>query len=234
MDVWFLDASAPLSPEWLEVLDPKERGRAEDFRTTELRAQYIAAHALVRTALSAYGPFRPAEWRYVYGPWGQPTLVGAPIDLRFSLSHSGRRTAVAVTVGRAVGLDLEAVDPGKDTLPVAKRFFTESEMSLLRGCDDSVRAARFTRLWTVKEAVLKARGVGLGSGLSTVEVALDAKGGLTSVLAPGGPWSAWAWEPEARLAAAVAVQGMHRPHLRALLAAPLGPAVEQPELLPRP
>ena len=233
MDVWFLDASAAPSPSWIEVLDPKERGQAEEFRTTELRAQYIAAHALVRTALSAYGPFRPAEWRYGYGPRGQPTLVGAPVDLRFSLSHSGKHAAVAVTAGRAVGLDLEAVDPGKDTLRVAERFFTESELALLRGCDDFVRAARFTRLWTVKEAVLKARGVGLGSGLGTVEVGLDANGALTSLLAPGGPWSAWAWEPEARLAAAVAVQGMHRPHLRAFVAAPLGPAVEQPGLVPR-
>ena len=234
VDLWFLDASATPGADCESIMDAEERARADAFRTTDLRAQYVAAHALVRTALSAYGPFRPGEWRYSHGPQGQPALLGAPVDLRFSLSHSGRHAAVAVTLGRAVGLDLELIEPGKDSFPIAERFFTEAELALLRRCDDFERAARFARLWTVKEAVLKARGVGLGSGLSTVEVALDAKGGLTSVLAPGGPWSAWAWEPEARLAAAVAVQGMHRPHLRALLAAPLGPAVEQPGLLPRP
>jgi 4'-phosphopantetheinyl transferase len=140
---------------------------------------------------------------------------------------------VAVTLGRAVGLDLESIEPGKDSLPLAERFFTESETALLRRCDDFLRAATFSRLWTVKEAVLKARGLGVGSGLGTVEVSLDENGHLTSVLAPGGPWSAWAWEPEARLAAAVAVQGIHPPHLRAFRAAPLGPGVDQPGLLPR-
>ena len=213
MDVWSLDrpVSMDFAERWIEVLDDEERARAGEFRTPELRARHVAAHALVRTALSTYASMRPEGWRYAHGPGGQPTLVDAPLDLRFSLSHSGAHAAVAVTVGHAVGLDSSRSSiPRRDVLALAKRFFTDTEQALLLNCQPGQRGARFTTLWTVKEAVLKARGLGLGSGLRTVEASLDAEGRLASAVAPEGPWSVVAWEPVRDLRAAVAVQGGSR------------------------
>ena len=234
MDVWFLHrpVSMDLAERSIQVLDDEERARAGEFRTPELRARHVAAHALVRTALSTYASMRPEGWRYAHGPGGQPTLVDAPLNLRFSLSHSGAHAAVAVTVGHAVGLDLEELDPRRDVLALAKRFFTDTELALLLNCQPGQRGARFTTLWTVKEAVLKARGVGLASGLRTVEASLDAEGRLASAVAPEGPWSVVAWEPVRDLRAAVAVQGGSRLALRVFRASPLGPAVAAPELSP--
>ena len=233
-DVWFLDrpASMDLVDRWIAVLDDEERARADEFRTPELRARHVAAHALVRTALSAYAPVPPEGWRYARGPGGQPTLLGAPLDLHFSLSHSGTHAAVAVTVGRPVGLDLEEVDAGRDVLALAERFFTRSEQMQLRDCGVARRDTAFTTLWTVKEAVLKACGLGLGAGLQTVEASLDAQGRLTSVVAPGGPWSAVVWEPVPDLRAALAVAAASGIALRVLRASPLEAAVEAPELAP--
>jgi len=233
-DVWFRDGPASMDrvERWIAVLDDEERARAEEFRTPELRARHVGAHALVRTALSAYGPVPPVAWRYSYGPSGQPTLVGARADLRFSLSHSGRHAAVAVTVGRAVGLDLEEVELDRDELAIAERFFTVEEQEALRACELDARAERFTTLWTVKEAVLKARGLGVGSGLATVAVTLDERGAPRAVTAPGGPWSVCAWSPERGLRAAVAVQGESLPRLRVFRAVPLDSASPAPELGP--
>ncbi len=109
-------SSAVIRPhgQCFDVLDREERARADAFRTPELREQYVAAHAMVRTVLSTYASVTPSGWRYTYGSKGQPRLVDAPVDLRFSLSHSGARAAVAVTVGHEVGFDLEEVDPAKD------------------------------------------------------------------------------------------------------------------------
>ena len=232
VDLWFLDRSSAPGPDWESILDDEERARADTFRTPELRARHVAAHALVRTALSTYAPVTPRGWRYADGSSGHPVLVGAPVDLRFSLSHSGEHAAVAVTVGHAVGLDLERIDPGTDALAIAERFFTDEEQELLRSCDPTPRGERFATLWTVKEAVLKARGLGVGSGLATVKVTLDARGGLRSVTAPEGPWSAFAWSPEPGLRAAVAVQADSPPVLRLFRAIPLGATASAPELGP--
>jgi 4'-phosphopantetheinyl transferase len=232
VDVWFLDPSGTSTRSWIDVLDPEERARAEAFRTPELREQYVAAHVMVRTVLSTYASVAPSEWRYAHGPKGRPRLVGAPVDLHFSLSHSGSRAAVAITVGRKVGFDLEEVDPGKDGLGIAERFFTSAEAEALRSCDGSERPGRFATLWTVKEAVLKARGVGLGSGLGTVEVALDAGGTVRSVTAPGGPWSVGAWAPERGLRAAFAVGDPGPVRVRTFRIAPLGAARPAEELGP--
>lgn len=120
----------------------------------------------------------------------------------------------------------------KDALAIAERFFTVEEQEVLRACEPAARAERFTTLWTVKEAVLKARGLGVGSGLTTVAVTLDERGAPRAVTAPGGPWSLCAWSPERGLRAAVAVQGESMPRLRVFRAVPLGPTSAAPELGP--
>jgi 4'-phosphopantetheinyl transferase len=234
VNVWFLEGPAPSPPpeSWLRALDPEERARADAFRTPELRARFVGAHALLRTVLSSHAPLAPGEWRVTPGPEGRPRLEDPPVDLRFSLSHSAAHAAVALAVGRDVGIDLEEIDPAVDALGIAGRFFTGPERETLVACGGMERPRRFTTLWTIKEAVLKARGLGLGAGLKTVEVSLDAQGRLTSVVAPGGPWTGVSWEPVPGLRAAVAVQASSRPALRVFRSSPLGPSAEAPELSP--
>ncbi|HET6983555.1 MAG TPA: 4'-phosphopantetheinyl transferase superfamily protein [Myxococcaceae bacterium] len=234
VDVWFLEGPTPSpTPEsWVQALDPSERFRANGFRTPELRARFVAAHALVRTVLSRYAALAPEEWRIAHGPEGRPCLVDPPIDLRFSLSHSQEHAAVAVAVGRSIGIDLEEIDATVDVLGLAGRFFTRNEQAMLRACSGMERPERFTTLWTIKEAVLKTRGAGLSSGLTTVEVQLGASGELVRVTAPDRPWSVAAWSPVDGLRAALAVHSATLPPLRFFAASPLGPVREAPELGP--
>jgi 4'-phosphopantetheinyl transferase len=235
VNVWFLEGPAPSPPpdSWFRALDPEERARANAFRTPELRARFVASHALLRTALSSHGPLAPDEWRFTLGPEGRPRLEDPPADLRFSLSHSDAHAGAALAVGRNVGIDLEEIDATVDALGIAGRFFTRPELEMLVACGGMERPLRFTTLWTIKEAVLKARGLGLGAGLKTVAVSLDAQGRLTSVVAPGGPWTAVSWEPVPGLCAAVAVQASSRLQLRVFRSSLLGPPAEAPELSPR-
>jgi 4'-phosphopantetheinyl transferase len=234
VDVWFLESPAPSPPpeSWVQALDPDERMRGNAFRTPELRARFVAAHALVRTALSTYAPLAPEEWRIAHGPEGRPCLVDPPIDLHFSLSHSESHAVVAVAVGRSVGIDVEEIDATVDVLGLAGRFFTRPEQAMLRACSGMERPERFTTLWTIKEAVLKARGAGLSSGLTTVDVQLDASGELLQLSAHDRPWSVAAWSPVDGLRAALAVRAGTMPPLRFFAATPLGLVREAPELGP--
>jgi phosphopantetheinyl transferase len=103
---------------------------------------------------------------------------------------------------------------------------------MLRACSGMERPERFATLWTIKEAVLKARGSGLSAGLMTVAVQLDARGRFQRLSAPDGPWSVASWSPVDGLRAALAVHAGTLPALRFFAATPLGPVREAPELGP--
>ena len=95
---------------------------------------------------------------------GKPYLKDIP--LHFSLSHSGRYAACAVS-DRPIGLDIQirtAWDPA-----LTARFFTEDEQLFLRRSQESDRD--FTALWCRKEAFLKVTGLGLRLPLSSFSVA---------------------------------------------------------------
>ena len=231
--VWFLDRLGPLDPRWIDVLDAEERARASAFRSPEQRESFTASHALVRTALSTYGACAPADWRFGLSPEGRPLLLGDS-GLRFSLTHSGTWAAVAIGAGQAIGLDIEPVRPERDALPLARRFFGAEETERLGGLPPGERPAGFARLWTVKEAVLKARGCGLTEPLRSVEVDLDPSGQLVRVEAPGGPWAVRSWLPEPGWCAALAVSTENPLSVASFRARPLGRPFPAPELGPDP
>jgi 4'-phosphopantetheinyl transferase len=228
--VWFLDRTGPPDCAWLEVLDQEERERAMGFRTQEQRDAFAAAHALVRTALSAYGRSAPPDWRFAISPQGRPSVLDAEIS--FSLTHAGPWAAVAIGAGQALGLDLEPIRPERDALPLARRFFAAAETEWLTGLPRGERPAGFAALWTVKEAVLKARGCGLTESLRSVEVELDPSGRPVRVQAPGGPWALRSWSPEPGWFAALAVPMNGTLTVATFRAKPLGPPVPAPEMKP--
>src|SRR3954471_1460847 len=97
---------------WRAMLDPAELARADRFVFVRHRVQYIAAHALLRAALSATVPGpHPTDWCFVAGPNGKPAVwLGAqPAPLSFNLSHTDGLVGVATVPqgGCALGFDLE-------------------------------------------------------------------------------------------------------------------------------
>jgi 4'-phosphopantetheinyl transferase len=174
LHVWSLDLADTqegLWPACAEVLDDTEQRKAAAFRHNADRLSYIAAHALLRLALTTLYP-RPAyAWRLTQDGHGKPRLAegeGLP-GLRFSLSHT--RGMVLVCIGRAMelGADVEAVI-GDDMGPaLADRYFAAAEAEMLRAQPNAAAVReRFTLLWILKEAFLKAHGTGLSQALDTV------------------------------------------------------------------
>ncbi|PZF98211.1 4'-phosphopantetheinyl transferase family protein [Micromonospora deserti] len=92
-----------------------------------------------------------------------PGRGGGQIELPVSLSRSGAVLVVAARPGGPVGVDVERLRP-LPALPLALRWFDPAEAAWLAGRPGDGRAADFLRLWTAKEAVGKALGVGLRGG----------------------------------------------------------------------
>lgn len=172
---------------WQRHLPAEEQARADRFRFAADRASYVAAHALLRAILAAHGVAAP---RFVLGPFGRPELALPPGGLRFSLTHTRFLVAAAVAMEDDIGIDVEETDARIDVTGLATRFFAASEAARLRVLPTAEQPAAFCRIWTLKEAFVKA--IGLGLSLPLDSFAFDpATGAFTCDPAQGDPgdWS---------------------------------------------
>jgi 4'-phosphopantetheinyl transferase len=150
------------------LLTNEESERMQRYAQDRDRRNFLVARALVRTMLSRYAEVRPEVWRFVPGTHGRPEIVDPPAgtpDLRFNVSHTAGLTVCAVAVGRDIGVDVERIDR-RLTHDIAERFFAASEVAELRARPVEEQPLAFFDYWTLKEAYIKARGLGLALPLS--------------------------------------------------------------------
>jgi 4'-phosphopantetheinyl transferase len=170
--VWRLatDAVRPSDMQrWLSMLDCGERERASRFRIEADRREFVAAHALLRAMLTYYFDVPVLAWRFLVDANGKPRVdpnVG-PHEVQFNLSHTRGLVAVALASHGAIGVDVEAIDEAKADLTIAEAYFAPSEVELLQQAAPCERARAFFRLWTLKEAYIKAIGKGLSAPLNS-------------------------------------------------------------------
>ncbi len=158
----------------LEWLDEAERQRATRLVREDIRRQYVLAHGGLRAVLSRYLDINPDEVSLGRTEAGKPFLargVWGHSAITFNLSHAHNRALIAVSKAQEVGVDLELVRSNVEVVKLSERYFAPSEHAVITQATEAQRAMIFFRYWVVKEAVLKAQGIGLG-GLSDCEVVL--------------------------------------------------------------
>jgi 4'-phosphopantetheinyl transferase len=152
------------------VLSDAEQSQQRRFVFERHRQQYLVSHALIRDVLSRYAPVRPEKWRFEVNAYGRP-FIAEPTEwqgLRFNLSHTDGRAVVAVAWEIDVGVDVEATNLHRDVSGIADRFFSPVELAQLRH-----DPGWFFDFWTLKEAYIKARGMGLAIPLGAFSFILS-------------------------------------------------------------
>jgi 4'-phosphopantetheinyl transferase len=157
----------------LDLLAPDEFARWRRIRRAAGRRDYLVARALVRCALSAHAAISPRAWRFVRTAGGKPVIDAPALHLCFSLTHTAGLVACLVAPVDA-GVDAESLCRPLDVMALARRYLSAVEVRDLADFPRAYRKERFLQLWTLKEAYLKARGLGLGGGLGTLSVFISA------------------------------------------------------------
>jgi 4'-phosphopantetheinyl transferase len=172
--VWLAEPTKCHRPEliatYLSWLDAEERSRYERFRFPHHRHEYLVAHALLRSSLSNYGNCLPEDWRFSKNAYGRPEIqpgCGQPL-LRFNLSHTEGLVACAITQSATVGIDVERITRLGDLRAIAEVSFAPEELTVLSQLPDYDGRQYFFRLWTLKEAYVKAQGKGLSMPLQQI------------------------------------------------------------------
>ena len=212
--LWLADLDQPPKPlaEVAATLTVDERERAARFRFPEHRDRFIAGRGLLRALLGAYLNQPAAVLRFEQGAHGKPALAGVDTEtgLHFNLSHSGGRALYGVA-RREVGVDLECLDRNVNPAAILERVCTPREWAAFQALPVEQRQSAFFACWTRKEAIVKALGGGLASGLRTLDVCgrEDAQPGERACV-PDGQGQAWSvlnLEPESGWIGALAAKG---------------------------
>ena len=153
-------------------LSVADHARAERFRWPEDRLRFVLGRALLSTLLRHAGVTDVRPLQLALTDQGQPHLPPAP-EARFSITHAGGVVAVAFARGARVGVDVEEIDRPVDLAPLAERIFNAADLVRFRAVAEAEKPRTFFRAWTGKEAVLKAKGVGLFGGIQEIAVPLD-------------------------------------------------------------
>lgn len=178
-----LDQAPPVD----ELLSGEERERAARFRRPLDGRRFAAARGILRSLLGRYLGLEPGHVRFGYGTYGKPELVDCTSQgtLRFNVSHSGGVALYALRCQQAVGIDVEGVRPLPHVEALAERICSTREWAQWNRLPPTEQSELFYRLWTCKEAFVKARGEGLGFGVDRIDVAVSAEG-PSRLLAIGG------------------------------------------------
>ena len=164
--VWYLypDTFSPeLEGDAHALLNDDERARYRRFTFARVRREYLLTRVLARTTLSRYVEVEPSAWRFTLGPHGKPEIEAGQAEtrLRFNLSNTTGLIACLVAIDRDVGIDVEWTRRRGETVQIADRFFSTEETAALHALPETEQRERFFDFWTLKEAYIKARGMGL-------------------------------------------------------------------------
>jgi 4'-phosphopantetheinyl transferase len=161
--------------QWLSsLLSSEEKNRSQHFIFGRDRKRYIVRHGLLRIILSHYIDIEPNRIEFVFGQNGKPALkeTMSNNDIRFNLSFSEGLCLFAITHCREIGVDIEFSSKSLDYDQIIHNFFTEKEKNFFRCMNKNQKKTAFFRLWTKKEALVKATGIGLSFPLDCFSMSL--------------------------------------------------------------
>lgn len=176
IDLWYArldDFSAEERATCLRLLSGPERRRHDAFKSQDAQLQYLAGRGLVRTTLSRYRDVAPEHWRFLANrhdrPFIDPDLAIA--DLHFNLSHTLGLVVCAVGAVEEIGVDVELRDGDAGLDELAPVVLAVPELERFAKLPCAAQPEFFFAHWTLKEAYVKARGMGLS--LPVTDICLD-------------------------------------------------------------
>ncbi|CAH8339308.1 unnamed protein product [Eruca vesicaria subsp. sativa] len=167
--------STSLLNRYSQLLSPNERDRVDQMRGDELKKNALLARTLVRTTIARYqtnNAVDPGSLMFKKNMYGKPEVDWQNCKdcnkqpLHFNISHTGSLIACGVTVHAPIGIDVEDKERKikHDVLTFAKRFYTADEVNFLATKpDQEAQRKEFIKLWTLKEAYVKALGKGFSA-----------------------------------------------------------------------
>lgn len=172
MHLWLLDINRFSAADYAyaeRIMSDSEHQRAQKMQRG--KENYIASRWLLRKVLAHYTGIAADSITFLRTDKGKPCLPNS--NIHFSLSHSGHWALLAVANCELIGVDIEAIKTTRKLSAIAEHYYHPLEVTQLQALVGDVQRDYFYRLWTLKEAFLKATGLGISAGLEKICFALN-------------------------------------------------------------
>lgn len=156
-------------------LPTEDRRRYRELALESRQREFLWSRLFVRKLLAFYTGKAMESLKFGFGNQSKPFLEDSVLE--FNLSHTEGLMACSVA-GSPVGVDVERVKKGPRARNLARflggRFFSGVESAFLQSLPLESQGPSFIRIFTMKEAYIKALGFGLHFPLSSFTVPLTA------------------------------------------------------------
>lgn len=149
------------------LLNEAELKKYQKYRQPKAQHTALITRAFIRTVLALYLNKNPHELEFTINSHGKPELTDIDIPLRFNLSHNDQLIICSVCLDHDIGCDVENINRKISIDSIAKRYFSAKEAKALLTLPTARKQTRFFEYWTLKEAFVKAMGIGISFGLET-------------------------------------------------------------------
>jgi len=187
-------------------LTADERQRYGRFRADHDRGMFLVGRIMSRVLVGRALGIAPMAWQWREGPHGRPEIAAPTGSTQFNLAHSAGLVVCAIAEGRDVGVDVEDLDRRPVDRAVVARYCSAAEVDDIASHGDRWHD-RFLAYWTLKEAYLKARGLGIAVALADITFSLEPVPRIAFAGSLAGTDTRWHFElahPTARHLMAVA------------------------------
>lgn len=179
------------------VLSKSEREKWQRYRFKKDQDNYLVARVLVRTLLSEYLNNRePGKWEFDVNRYGKPHLTNNPTNrnIYFNISHTRGYVVCVFGLHDYLGVDIELINSNIDIASLAVQYFSEEEVENLLDLPSEAQLGRFYEYWTMKEAFIKAIGMGLSMPLDHFSVRFIKENQTLIKFLEDYPFSTMTWD----------------------------------------
>lgn len=156
--------SAEINP--VELISSQQRSEAEKIKNAERRKHFIIIRACLNQFLSRFTGTKPAKHFFLKNESGKPFLKSPETTFHFNLSHSEDDFLIAFS-RHPVGVDLERKNRIITELnDIIKRYYSPEEQQAVNS--SAYPQETFLKIWTMKEAIIKAMGTGIHENLKAL------------------------------------------------------------------
>ncbi len=140
-----------------------------------MRDRQTVSKGLLKIFISNYLNIETEEIKFVQNEFGKPSLQPElnNIDLQFNVSHSEHLGMFAFTTGKELGIDIELIQEIPNLNEIVNLCFSDYEKDWFYKSEPGLQKEFFYKVWTGKEAYIKAIGTGLSFPLKKIEFKIN-------------------------------------------------------------
>jgi 4'-phosphopantetheinyl transferase len=180
------------SKDILNTLSPDEIKRADNLRFTRDREHFIVRRYLLRLILSKYCNCQPREIMFRYNSFKKPFICIPEFkEIKFNMSYSNDLMLVGLSRQKDIGIDIEKVREMRDLENIAVENFSLQELKYRDSKLDKTNT--FFKIWTRKEAFIKAKGKGIYQPLKSFCIDINSSGSYEHLVIFNHPFESKRW-----------------------------------------